>query len=137
MFSFKCTIASYSSEPSEASVISRKRRLGPAFMNCFSSKKRWVGGPSRSEQLPLVPGSSLVSYTQLCCTRGSVHTGLRAWLEARRQKWQCSVPKQMLSNTKAMYWRQVFKLKIREVEGKLEASLIFPDLSTGDLALNC
>lgn len=33
--------------------------------------------------------------------------------------------------------KAAFELKVRGVEGKLGATLMFPDLSTGDLALNC
>lgn len=139
MFSFKCAIAFYSSEPSEASVISRKCRSDPASMNYFSNKKRWVGGPGRSEQLPLVPGSSLVNYARCLpySIRGSIHAKAEGMTGGKKAEMAVHCTKANAKQCKSSVLKAVFKLKVRGVEGKLGATLIFPSFSTGDLILNC
>lgn len=91
------------------------------------------------EHLPRVPGSSLVNYMQrlLYTMHGSVHARAEGMAGGKKAETAVQCTKPNAKQRKSNVLKAVFKLKIRGLEGKLGATLIFPDLSTGDLDLNC
>lgn len=91
------------------------------------------------EQLPLVPESSLVNYRQrlLNIIRGSIQTRAEGMAGGKKAEMAVQCSKANAKQCKSSVLKAVFKLVTREAEGKLEAALIFPDLSREDLALNC
>lgn len=89
----------------------------------------------RPEQIRAAsPGtsSSLVSYTQclLCTIRGSVHARAEGMAGGKKAEMAVQRTKANAKQCKSNVLKAVSKLKIRGVEGKLGAALIFPDLST-------
>lgn len=77
-----------------------------------------------------------ITHSHLFSLR-SIHARAEGMARGKKAEMVVQCTKANAKQCKNNALKTVIKLKIRGVEGKLGAALIFLDLSTGDLALNC
>lgn len=80
-----------------------------------------------------------MTHTQrlLYTIHGSIRARAEGMAGGKKAEMAVQCTKANAKQRKSNVLKAVFKLEMRGWEGKLGAARIFPDLSTGDLALNC